>query len=162
MHIDPFLDPAWLRVQRRIANALRLIGPDADSLTRANVVQDELDLERDRQRGKRKLEHSTQKGKSMPSGINLNPKFLDSSIWQESNTTRIVWITMLLTSDRNGYVCTTVEGLSKRSNVSMEACTTALTRMKAPDPWNTSTEQEGRHIAEVDGGWVVINIGQFL
>ena len=39
----------------------------------------------------------------------------ESTVWCEPMPTRIVWITMLAMSDRNGCVCATVPGLANRA-----------------------------------------------
>ena len=81
----------------------------------------------------------------------------DSTIWREPDTTRIVWITMLAMADQNGVVGAALPGLADRARVSIENTIAALETFKSPDKWSRSQEYDGRRIAEVDGGWVLLN-----
>jgi hypothetical protein len=81
----------------------------------------------------------------------------DSTIWQEPSDIRIVWITMLAMADQHGYVGASVPGLAARAKVSMEACIKAIEKLHEPDEWSRTKEFEGRRIATVDGGWVLLN-----
>ena len=47
---------------------------------------------------------------------------LDSTIWQEPPATKLVWITLLAMSDRNGDVHASIPGLAKRAGVTLEEC----------------------------------------
>ena len=82
---------------------------------------------------------------------------LDSTIWQESKDTKLVWITMLAMSDKNGEIHASIPGLAVRSGVSIAECEQALQCLLAPDKYSRTKDDEGRRIAEVDGGWRLIN-----
>jgi len=82
---------------------------------------------------------------------------LDSTVWQESKETRLVWITMLLMKNRLHVVEASVPGLAKRAGVTIEECEVALERFRAPDPYSRTKEHDGRRIEDVDGGWKVLN-----
>ena len=86
---------------------------------------------------------------------------LDSTVWQESIETRIVWVTMLAMADATGCVWASVPGLARRAGVSLEAAEEALSKFLAPDPHSRSKEHEGRRIEEVDRGWRLLNHGKF-
>jgi hypothetical protein len=47
--------------------------------------------------------------------------------------------------------------LAKFARVSREECEHALKVLMAPDPDSRSKEFEGRRIAEIDGGWILLN-----
>lgn len=91
----------------------------------------------------------------------LDSGITDSTIWRASDTTRIVWITMLAMADQNGYVGASVPGLADRARVPLEACLSALEAFKAPDPWSRTTDHEGRRIADADGGWMLLNHAKY-
>lgn len=86
---------------------------------------------------------------------------LDSSIWRETKETRLVWITMLAMSDRDGHVSAAVPGLADRAKVTLEECIAALEVLSSPDKWSRSAEHEGRRIKAVDGGWLVLNHAKY-
>jgi len=87
----------------------------------------------------------------------LHSAILDSTIWNEPNHVRIVWITMLAMADADGYVAAAVPGLAYRAHVSIQECEQALGKFLAPDPYSRTQEHEGRRITEADGGWILLN-----
>jgi hypothetical protein len=80
-----------------------------------------------------------------------------SSIWQETNCTRIVWITMLASSDAYGRVEASIIGLARAANVSLDECKTAINVLESPDIHSRNQDNEGRRIEKIDGGWIVLN-----
>ena len=88
----------------------------------------------------------------------LFTKILDSSIWLESDSTRIVWITLLAAMDRDGIATfSSVHNLARRANVTLQAALQAVEILEAPDPDSCSQECNGKRIERIDGGWLVIN-----
>ena len=86
---------------------------------------------------------------------------LDSSIWLEPNTTKIVWITMLAMKDRDGVVEASVKALARRAGVSVEETKQALATLTEPDEDSRTPEYEGRRIVKVDGGWHILNSDKY-
>lgn len=82
---------------------------------------------------------------------------LDSTVWQESKETRLVWITMLAMKDQDGIVEAAIPGLARRAGVSLEETEAALATLMKPDPYSRTPDHDGRRIAVVDGGWMVLN-----
>ena len=80
-----------------------------------------------------------------------------STIWREDDKTRLVWITMLASSDALGNVGASVPGLADAARVSIPDCKMALHKLMQPDPDSRSKEFEGRRIQEIDGGWQILN-----
>lgn len=68
---------------------------------------------------------------------------------------------MLAMADQHGYVAASVPGLADRARVSMDACLAALAAFQEPDEWSRTKENEGRRIAEVDGGWTLLNHAKY-
>jgi len=86
---------------------------------------------------------------------------LDSTIWQEPLETKVVWITMLAMADRNGEVHASIPGLAKRAGVTLPQCNAALACLESPDEYSRTKDHEGRRIAEVDGGWRLLNHAKY-
>jgi hypothetical protein len=84
-----------------------------------------------------------------------------SSIWQESDPTRLVWITMLALANKNGVVEASVPGLANMAKVTMEKTLEALEVLASPDKFSRSEEFEGRRIEKVEGGWMILNHGKY-
>ena len=80
-----------------------------------------------------------------------------SSIWDEDDKTRIVWVTLLALKNRHHGVEATEKALALFARVTPEDCRRALDRFEAPDPNSRSDEFEGRRIKKVEGGWLILN-----
>ena len=87
----------------------------------------------------------------------LFSSIVDSSVWQESKETKVVWVTMLALKNRYQVVEASLPGLAARAGVTIEECAAALEVLKRPDPYSRSKEYEGRRIEEVEGGWRLLN-----
>ena len=86
---------------------------------------------------------------------------ITSTLWQEDDHTRIVWITMLALTDHNGYVAASMPGLAHAARVTHEQCEAALALMVRPDPHSRTKDNEGRRLEEVDGGWQLLNYEKY-
>ncbi len=82
---------------------------------------------------------------------------ITSSIWNEDNETRIVWITMLALSNKEGVVNASMSGLAVMARLPVETCKKAVERLSSPDSDSRTAEKEGRRIEKVEGGWQIIN-----
>jgi hypothetical protein len=91
----------------------------------------------------------------------LFSSIIASTIWRTGDKTRLVWITMLAMADQFGVVEASVPGLSDMARVTVAECREALDELQQPDPDSRSSEQEGRRIEKVEGGWRLINHGKY-
>ena len=82
---------------------------------------------------------------------------LSSTIWLEEHHVVRVWIAMLAMKTRDGIVEAAIPGLAHAARVTVPECEEALAKFLAPDPYSRTKDHEGRRIAEVDGGWEVLN-----
>lgn len=89
--------------------------------------------------------------------VKLFSSLLDSSVWQESVATKIVWVTILMMADEQGIVYAALPGLAARAGVSREDCAAALAIFEAPDPNSRTSDHEGRRVEKIEGGWLVLN-----
>lgn len=96
-------------------------------------------------------------GNMEPGFTKIFESLLDSTVWQESKETRLVWITMLLMKNKCHVVEASVPGLAKRAGVTVMECEEALRRFLEPDPYSRTKDHEGRRIELVEGGWKVLN-----
>ena len=92
----------------------------------------------------------------------LFTKILDSSIWLESDSTRLVWITLLASMDEDG-MCQFASGvnLARRAIVTAEQAAAALKVLESPDPHSSDRDNDGRRIERVPGGWIVLNASKY-
>lgn len=88
----------------------------------------------------------------------LFTKILDSSIWLEPTTTRIVWITLLAAMDEDGYAhFSAIENLAARARVTKEEASIAIECFLSPDHNSANPDNEGRRIEKVPGGYMILN-----
>lgn len=93
--------------------------------------------------------------------MKLFASILDSSIWGEDLTTRVVWITMLAMADRDGLVRASDDGLARRANVPVPALREALAVLESPDLQSKSKAWAGRRVERVDEGWLILNYASY-
>lgn len=91
----------------------------------------------------------------------LFSSIIASTIWREPYPTKIVWITMLAMSDKNGIVEASIPGLADIARVPLPECETALASLSSPDRYSRTKEHQGRRIEPVDGGWRLLNHGKY-
>ena len=85
----------------------------------------------------------------------------ESTIWCEPHATRLVWITMLAMADRMGRIAASLPGLANRARVTETECLAAIDRLLAPDRYSRTTENEGRRIEPIEGGWRLLNYTKY-
>lgn len=89
--------------------------------------------------------------------VKLFSDIIYSSVWQESNETRLVWITLLAMADRDGMVRAIPEAIAQAARVTQESCDNAILKFLAPDERSRSQEFDGRRMKRVDGGFLLLN-----
>lgn len=88
----------------------------------------------------------------------LFTKILDSSIWLEPTTTRIVWITLLAAMDETGYAhFSAVENLAARARVTKEEAEKAIECFLKPDKNSANPDHQGSRVERVPGGFFILN-----
>lgn len=88
---------------------------------------------------------------------NLFRSTVASSIWQRPDPIRIVWITMLALADEEGCVFGSIPGLAHIARVSLADCEQALRDFQDPDHYSRDPDNDGRRVAVIDGGWLILN-----
>lgn len=86
---------------------------------------------------------------------------VSSTIWNEADHVRLVWVTMLALADQYGRVEASVPGLAHQARVSVELTRAAIIALESPDPDSRTPDNEGRRIAKMDGGWRLLNHGKY-
>ena len=87
----------------------------------------------------------------------------DSSIMEEDIEIRYVWMCMLATADREGFVDATIPALARKFNVPIEKMQKAIEAFLAPDPTSRTPDNEGRRIEPIreSFGWHIINYEKY-
>jgi hypothetical protein len=99
---------------------------------------------------------------SMSGYTKLFNSILASTIWRENDKTRLVWITLLAMSDKDGICEGSVPGLADFARVTVAECEAALEVLSSPDKYSRTSEHEGRRIETLDGtGWRLLNHAKY-
>lgn len=87
----------------------------------------------------------------------LDNGIITSSIWSEKYHTRILWITMLAMCNMDGFVSTSKSGLKRSANITDDEFEESIKCLESPDPESRSSNDDGRRVYKVEGGWQIIN-----
>jgi hypothetical protein len=87
----------------------------------------------------------------------LFSSIVHSTVWREELHVKVVWITMIALANRHGEVQASIPGLADAAKVTLLQCEDALSRLSSPDKYSRTKEYDGRRIAEMDGGWLILN-----
>ena len=97
----------------------------------------------------------------MPNYTKLFNSIITSTIWSEDDKTRIIWITMLAMSDKNGEVHASIPGLARVSGMSIQEAENSIEKLLSPDIHSRTPNNEGRRIAKIDGGGELLNHAKY-
>ena len=118
--------------------------------------------------------------------VKLDCNMLNSSIWPDKDA-RDVFITMLLMASLwdttnpieakeirslspsgfvvppgwYGWVGAAAPGIAHRCGIDPKKCIDAIERLASPDPDSRSSRFDGRRIARIDGGYVILNYDEY-
>lgn len=84
-------------------------------------------------------------------------ELITSSIWQEPNDCKVLWITILACKEADDICRATIPFLAKTASLSLEDCQKYLKQFQEPDPYSRSSDHEGRRIKKVPEGFFVLN-----
>ena len=81
----------------------------------------------------------------------------ESSLWSEPKETRLLFVTLLAKADETGFVEASIPGIARVANLTLEETKQALECLQSPDEYSKNPENEGRRVAVVPGGFVLLN-----
>lgn len=87
----------------------------------------------------------------------LFSSIVTSSLWSEDDKTRILWITILAITDKDGFCAASIPGLSAMARLPVKDVQDSLIKLEGPDTFSRTEAYEGRRLKKVEGGWLVIN-----
>lgn len=93
--------------------------------------------------------------------MKLFSDILASSVWDEDDGTRIVWITLLAMADEDGFVHTTDAALARFARVTDVTLCDALRVLSSEDGNSRSDENGGKRIENVPGGFMILNYSKY-
>ncbi|TSA57502.1 hypothetical protein D4R42_01475 [bacterium] len=94
--------------------------------------------------------------------VKIYSDMLTSSIWNESDKVRVLWITMLAMSDAKGVVRSALTSLGHMARLNNKAeLLEALSVLEGPDEESRTELYEGRRVAKIEGGWQILNFEKY-
>lgn len=93
----------------------------------------------------------------MPGYTKLFSSIVSSTVWNEDDGTRLLWVTMLAICDGDGLVEASVPGLAHQARISVDKARAGLKKLESPDPDSRTPDNEGRRVEKVNGGWRILN-----
>lgn len=93
--------------------------------------------------------------------VKLFSSILHSSVWNEPDHVRLVWITMLLLANQDGYVRGVAGAVARAAVVDPLKCREALEQLESPDLESQDQSFGGRRIEKVEGGWFILNYAKY-
>lgn len=92
----------------------------------------------------------------------LDAEILSSSVWSEAAHVRLVWITLLILCDTEGYVGAAIPGIARAAGVSLDEAKDAMNILQQPDPYSRTKASDGRRVEVVERGFRVLNFLEHL
>ncbi len=93
--------------------------------------------------------------------VKIFEDILDSSVWDESLATRVVWLTMLIMADEEGVVRASISGIRRRASVNRQEVVDALQVLTQPDIESKDKDFGGRRVEMINGGFLVLNYKKY-
>src|ERR1035437_5927998 len=91
--------------------------------------------------------------------VKIHEQIFDSSIMEEDVSTRYVWQSLLILSDREGFIDKIIPAIARRIAIPEEIVRQAIEKFCQPDPKSRTPENEGRRLEPIreSFGWKIIN-----
>ena len=92
----------------------------------------------------------------------IDAEILSSSVWSEAAHVKLVWLTLLILCDTEGYVGAAIPGIAHAAGVSLDQAREALALFMEPDPDSRTQKDEGRRLEVADRGFRILNFVEHL
>ena len=92
----------------------------------------------------------------------IDAEILSSSVWSEAPHVRLVWLTLLILCDTDGYVGAAIPGIARAAGVSLAETRDAMERLQQPDPDSRTKTDEGRRVRLAERGFQILNFREHL
>ena len=93
--------------------------------------------------------------------VKVHINLLTSSLWAQDAVTCKIWITLLVLCDQNGFIEATAPGIATLSHTPLERTREVLESFQSPDPDSRTSDNEGRRIEKIEGGFIVLNYPKY-
>jgi hypothetical protein len=91
----------------------------------------------------------------------LFENILESSVWMAPDDFFRAWIALLAKCGPDGIARISATWISEKCHVSIDRAREILDEMQQPDPDSRSTNDDGRRIERIDGGYLLLNYQKY-
>ncbi len=92
----------------------------------------------------------------------LFSKIVTSSIWLEPTPTRIVWLMFIAMMNEDGFVqFASAANVAHTARITETEADEAIKILEGPDPNSADSDNDGRRIEKVPGGWMILNAHKY-
>ena len=91
----------------------------------------------------------------------LFSSIVTSTIWTEDANTCKAWVTMLAIANKHGEVQASIPGLAQIAGLPLAVTESAIEKFLSPDKYSRTSDDEGRRIEPIDGGWLLLNHAKY-
>jgi hypothetical protein len=92
----------------------------------------------------------------------IDAEILSSSVWSEAAHVKLVWLTLLILCDTEGYVGAAIPGIARAAGVTLDQTREALSLFMRPDPDSRTQAHQGRRIEPAERGFRILNFREHL
>lgn len=92
----------------------------------------------------------------------IDAEILSSSVWSEAAHVKLVWLTLLILCDTEGYVGAAIPGIARAAGVTVEQTRDAIRLFMLPDPDSRTQSNEGRRLETAERGFRILNFREHL
>ncbi len=91
----------------------------------------------------------------------LDSGIVDSTLWAENHATIRVWIALLAKCDAGGFARVAIPAMARLCYMEIDEFEEIIAKLCAPDPYSRCQDEEGRRVALVEGGFVVLSYERY-
>jgi hypothetical protein len=92
----------------------------------------------------------------------IDAEILSSSVWSEAAHVKLVWLTLLILCDTEGYVGAAVPGIARAAGVTLDQARDALHLFMLPDPDSRTQANQGKRLEPAERGFRILNFREHL
>ena len=92
----------------------------------------------------------------------IDSEILSSTVWSEPPHVKLVWLTLLILCDTEGYVGAAVPGIANAAGVTLQEAEDAISRLQQPDRHSRTKTHDGVRLAVAERGFQILNFVEHL
>jgi len=91
----------------------------------------------------------------------LDSGIVESTLWMKDHATLRVWIALLAKCDAGGFARVAVPAMAHLCLMEIDEFETIIDDLSSPDEHSRCSDHEGRRVAKVEGGFLVLGYARY-